>query len=271
METWEQLYIAVEDELKLSEEAAREYAMSRRPYPVLKQQKTSKSRVATNPMRTKSHMLQRIKEAIIPLYFNAVGFSVPSIKKKAGKRRRGAAAAEEQASTFEKATAEALLFNGSFMQSDVGFPASVTMVVKLVDLLGASYRIIKPAGAGVTPYVDCTLGHFALVCAVIRGVFEKLVGIKAMRRSGLAGGIYQEYKNEVSIADAFLPKHNRAEKGMLLVDGHLPGRALLGDEEEAPPSGDTDELDEELEEEELEEEDISMDDLDFGETAEGMA
>lgn len=66
-ETWEQLYITIEDELKLSEEEARAYAMSRRPYPVLKQQKTSKFRVATNLMQTKPHLLQRIKEAIIPL------------------------------------------------------------------------------------------------------------------------------------------------------------------------------------------------------------
>lgn len=60
------------------------------------------------------------------------------------------------------------------------------------------------------------------------------------------GGIFQEFKNEVAIADKFLPKHNVAEKGLRLVDGHQPGRACLEDEEEATPSlGAADELEEE--------------------------
>lgn len=65
-DTWEQLYIGIEDQLRLSEEAALAYAMSRRPYPMLKQKKTSKFR-ATNLIRTKPHLLQRIEDAMIPL------------------------------------------------------------------------------------------------------------------------------------------------------------------------------------------------------------
>lgn len=158
------------------------------------------------------------------------------------------------------------LADGNYMQSVQGFSASVKIVVRLVELLGASYRVIKPRGAGATPYVWCTLGHFALVCAVLRGVFAKIAGIKAVRRCGLAGGIFQEFKAGVAIADAFLPKHDRPENGMLLIDGHDPGRELLGDEDEhGGPSREEAEMDDE----ELEEEELSMDDLDMGESADG--
>lgn len=131
----------------------------------------------------------------------------------AGKRKREAAEAVEPVDPIDQPTADAWLKNYNYMQSDNGFPASVKMTVKLVELLGASYRIIQPTDAGATPYVEFTLGHFALVCPIIGGVFEKIAGLKSKRRCGLAGGIFQEFKNEVAIADKFFSQAQRGREG----------------------------------------------------------
>lgn len=109
-------------------------------------------------------------------------------EKKAGKRKREAAEAVERVDPIDQPTADAWLKNYNYMQSDNGFPASVKLTVRLVELLGASYRIIQPTDAGATPYVDFALCHFALVCPIIGGVFEKIAGLKAKRRCGLARG-----------------------------------------------------------------------------------
>lgn len=144
------------------------------------------------------------------------------------------------------------------MKSDKGFPASMKAVAKLLVLLGASYRVVVPKDVGATLYVDCTLGHFALVCAVIRSELETLAGRKAMRRCGLAGGIFQEFKNEAMIADEFLPKHENVLNGLRLVDGGHAGRATLRDQQEEKEKPADGEL--------LEEEELTLDDLDLGDS-----
>lgn len=108
-ETWEQMYMAIEDELNIGEEEAREYAWSWRAFPVQKQEATSTIRVATPLMRTKSHMLQRIKEADIPVYFEAIALPVTPTKKNTGKRKPAAQEAEEPAPKIYKPVADACL------------------------------------------------------------------------------------------------------------------------------------------------------------------
>lgn len=250
-DTWEQMHISIEDELSLEEKDAQEYAMSWRSFPSGKEEQTINVRVATPLMRIKSHMLQRVKEAVIPVYFQEIGLAVPPTKKKTtGKRKRAGQSAAEQVPAVGKETSDAWLKDGKYVKSAKGFSAIVKALIKLMLLLGVSYRVVTPSDLGADPHVECTLGHFALVSAIMRGVFEKLSGIKAKRRCGLAGGIFQEFKKEVGLVHDFLPMHDRVENKLRLVDGSKDGRANLGA---------TSESDEDMEE--LEEEELTLDDL----------
>lgn len=121
----------------------------------------------------------------------------------------------------------------------------------MIVFLGCSDHVVEPVGPGDVAYVNCTMGHFALVCAIIRAVLEKAAGIKPLRRSGLAGGIFAEISNEVRRVHEFLPKDNIPSNGLRLMDGADPRRAIL--EEEVIPDPETSEF--------LEEEGVDMDDF----------
>lgn len=57
VDTWEQINMEIEDEVRMDEKKSRDYALSWRAFPVAKQKSTNRVRVATPLMRAKSHML----------------------------------------------------------------------------------------------------------------------------------------------------------------------------------------------------------------------
>lgn len=178
----------------------------------------------------KSHLTQSYKEAIIPVYFEAIGLPAPLQNNKTGKRKRGGAAAEiKDEPAFSKELSDAWLKDLAYMKSAKGFLAILEALMKLLRVLGVSDRIVQPKDVGGAPYIDCTFGHFALVCAIIRAVFEKASGLKAKRRSGLAGGIFIEFSAEVRRCHEFLPADNLPHRGLRLLDGHDTERASLDD------------------------------------------
>lgn len=205
----------------------------------------------------KSHFTQSYKEAIISFYFEAIGLPAPPQNKKTGKRKRAGAAAEiKDEPAFSEELSNAWLKDLAYMKSAKGFLAILEALMKLLRVLGVSDRIVQPKDVGGAPYIDCTLGHFALVSAIIRAVFEKASGLKAKRRRGLAGGIFIEFSAEVSRCHEFLPADNLPHRGLRIVDGHDPERANIDDVVE-------------VESEVLEEEDLDMAALD-GDLADAM-
>lgn len=185
-----------------------------------------------------------MKEAVIPVYFEAIGLPVPPAKKKTGKRKRSAQADEEPEPVVDMAISDAWLKNEQYMKSAKGFATIVKALIKLMNLIGVSYGVVTPKDVGATPYVDCTLRHFALICAMICNVFEKISRVKALRRCGVAVGIFQKYKVEVGISQEFLPTHGKVENGLRLVDGAHAGRGNLGTS--SASDEELDELEEEL-------------------------
>lgn len=90
-DTMEQMHVAIEDELMLTEEEACEYAMSRKVYPGRKS-KTRTARVRTVLMRSRSHTLKGYKDVLISVHFEAIGAFTPSSGKRCGQRKRSASA-----------------------------------------------------------------------------------------------------------------------------------------------------------------------------------
>ncbi|KAK1859096.1 hypothetical protein I4F81_001694 [Pyropia yezoensis] len=221
------MHMAIEDELMISEEDARIYAMSRKVYPARKC-KTAPMRVWSLLMRSRSHTLQAYKEVIIPVYFEHIGVFGPAPRTKAGKRKRQSAAdLQTVADLMDKPTAEGWLLNNRYIESDEGYPAMVETVKQFMLKVGASKRVVTSKNVGVGEYVDCTVGHVSIVSAIIRGELEKAAGIKPQRRSGLAGGIYAEFAAEVPRLDDFLPMHDVPARGLRLVDGGDDDRGKL--------------------------------------------
>lgn len=143
-----------------------------------------------------------------------------------------------------------------------GNRGTLKALAKYMLLLGVSYRMVEHIDVGATLKFDYTLGNFALVCALIRVVFEKLVRVKAMRRCGLPGCIFQEFMDEVAIADGYVPKRADVQSGLRLVDGVDANRAKDMDEQVSGSMA--------AAAEELEEDDIEFDELDLGEFQEDM-
>ncbi|KAK1864216.1 hypothetical protein I4F81_006766 [Pyropia yezoensis] len=93
--------------------------------------------------------------------------------------------------------------------------------------VGASKRVVASKNVGGGEYVDCTVGHVSIVCAIILGELEKAAGIKPPRRNGLASGVYAEFAVEVPRQDDFLPMHDLPAGGLRLVDGGDEDRGKL--------------------------------------------
>lgn len=227
------MHVAIEDELMMSPEEAREYAMSRRVYPGRKS-KTVSMRVRSLLMRSRSHTVQAYKEVLIPVYFEEIGVFKAAPRTKAGKRKRATGASlQSVADVMDKPTADNWLADAAYMTSEQGFSAIVETLKQFMTVLGASARVVAGRNVGDNDYVDCTLGHFAIVCAIVRGELEKAAGVKPQRRTGLAGGIYAEFAAEVPLADEFLPMHDVAASGLRLVDGGDENRGKLDADESA--------------------------------------
>lgn len=250
-DTVDQMHKAIDEELMLNEEKAGAYAMSRKVYPGRKS-KTTTARVRTVLMRSRSHTLQWYKDVLIPVYFKAIGILKSSSGKRSQKRKRSAAADQLDlfAELLDKQTALKWLHDLDYMKSELGFPAIWKTLISFMELLGASNRVVEPGNVGGTPFVDCTLGHVALVGAIVRAVLEKSAGIKPARRTGLAGGIFTEFAAEVVRVHAYMPPHNLPYRGICLVDGADSRRAQLKVGED------------DMEEEYLEEEELNLAGLD---------
>ncbi|KAK1864241.1 hypothetical protein I4F81_006791 [Pyropia yezoensis] len=181
------MHMAIEDELVISEEDAQIYSMSRKIYPARK--------CHTAP---------------------------------AGKRKRQSAADwQTVADLMDKPTADNWLLNNSYIESDEGNPAMVETVEQFMLKVGASKRVVASKNVGGGEYVDCTVGHVSIVCAIILGELEKAAGIKPPRRNGLASGVYAEFAVEVPRQDDFLPMHDLPAGGLRLVDGGDEDRGKL--------------------------------------------
>lgn len=230
------MHMAIEDELMLNEEDARVYAMSRKVYPARKS-KTTSMRVRSLLMRSRSHTLQAYKETIIPVYFEHIGVFSPAPRSKNGKRRRQSGTdLQVVADLMDKATAEEWLNDLTYITSEEGYPAMLATLKQFMIMLGAETRVVASKNVGGGEYVDCTVGHVSIVCAIIRGELEKAAGIKPQRRTGLAGGIYTEFAAEVPRVDECLPMHDLPARGLRLVDGGDDDRGQLAKDEyvEAP-------------------------------------
>eukprot|EP00170_Pyropia_yezoensis_P001207 contig_5370_g1211 len=128
---------------------------------------------------------------------------------------------------MDKPTADNWLLNNSYIESDEGNPAMVETVEQFMLKVGASKRVVASKNVGGGEYVDCTVGHVSIVCAIILGELEKAAGIKPPRRNGLASGVYAEFAVEVPRQDDFLPMHDLPAGGLRLVDGGDEDRGKL--------------------------------------------
>lgn len=225
------MYVAIEDELMLGPEEAREYAMSRKLYPARKS-KATPMRVRSILMRSRSHTVQAYKEALIPTFFEEIGVFKSASRTKGSKRKRVPSASQQSVlDVMDKPTAEGWLKDCAYMTSEQGFRAIIETLKQFMVLVGAESRVVASPNVGGNEYVNCTVGHFSIVCAIVRGELEKAAGIKPQRRNGLSGGIFSEFSAEVARADDFLPMHDVPANGLRLVDGGDEARGKLDAEE----------------------------------------
>ncbi|KAK1862858.1 hypothetical protein I4F81_005425 [Pyropia yezoensis] len=160
----DQMNMAIEEELMLTEEEARAPALSRKVYPGRKS-KTTMARVRAVPMRSRSHTLQGYKEVLIQVHFEIPGIPMSTSSKRCGKRKRSASAdlLDQVASLLEKPTANKWLDNLAYQKSELGVSAIRKTIMRLMELVGASHRVVEPDNIEGTQYVDCTLAHAAIM------------------------------------------------------------------------------------------------------------
>lgn len=143
------------------------------------------------------------------------------------------AALQTVADFMDKPAAKCWLEKLAYMQSEQGFPAIVETLKHFMLMLGADDRVTASSTVRGADFVDCTVGHFSIVCAIVQEELEKAAGIKPQGRTGLSGGIYTEFSAEVPRADRFLPIHNAPARGLRLIDGGDEYRGQL-DADESP-------------------------------------
>ena len=119
--------------------------------------------------------------------------------------------------------------NNNFFQQPLGRKGVITGVAKGLKYLGAPNRIHHPVGAGGEIEVDMCYGHFLLGTQLISEVLTSIrdnvsdqPAIDSMR--------YKKYVAQAVRHDSFLPKHNKPDRGLILVDGHDPSRAVFEQE-----------------------------------------
>jgi len=119
--------------------------------------------------------------------------------------------------------------NNNFFQQPLGRKGVITGVANGLKYLGAPNRIHHPVGAGGEIEVDMCYGHFFLGTQLISEVLTSIrdnvsdqPAIDSMR--------YKKYVAQAVRHDAFLPKHNKPDRGLILVDGHDPSRAVFEQE-----------------------------------------
>lgn len=103
----------------------------------------------------------------------------------------------------------------------------------LLFLLGAGERVVQPTSAGDRKTINCTMGHVALVCSLVRVVLEVAAGLRPVR-GGVGEGIHDVWVEELSRVDNELPRNAAEHDGLRLVYGADLCRA------DVPEDGDDD-------------------------------
>jgi len=117
--------------------------------------------------------------------------------------------------------------NFLFSQSTIGRQGIIAGVAKGFKYLGAGHRVRPAVALGGEELTDMCLGHFSLGALVVH---EALVNIHAGVPHGSSGPDvyrYQSWVNMVIAHDGFLPKDNAADRGLIVVDGADPLRAVF--------------------------------------------
>jgi len=109
--------------------------------------------------------------------------------------------------------------------SDRGRVGVVAASKQIFTHLNARYRIQEPSKEVDVPVLHVTLGHYALVCTFVAEALETIIAGKST--GGPDGDRFKRYVAEVVSLDKFLPKHNRPQNGVAIVDGADPDRAVI--------------------------------------------
>jgi len=113
-----------------------------------------------------------------------------------------------------------------FYKQPGGLRAILAAATKGYKYLGALNRVHTAVGEGSDAVVELTCGYFVLCVKFIR---EELVSVQDQTpvKQGPDLNGYKDYVAEFLRLDGWLPKHGRAENGMLLCDGADPRRAVF--------------------------------------------
>jgi len=132
------------------------------------------------------------------------------------------------AATMLVATAQEWKIKRKYGQSDGGRVGVIAASKRMFKHLGARYRVKEPTTEGDVVVVHETLGHYALVCTMVAEALDTI--ITGSSSGGPDGDRFKRYVDEAVSLDSYLPKHNRPQNGLSIVDGADPNRAVFPDE-----------------------------------------
>jgi len=129
-------------------------------------------------------------------------------------------------SSMRPARATKWLELDAFYEQPGGRRAILAAATKGYKYLGALNRVHPAVGEGSDAVVELTCGYFVLCVKFIR---EELVSVQDQTpvKQGPELNGYKDYVAEFLRFDCSLPKHGRAENGMMLCDGADPRRAVF--------------------------------------------
>jgi len=110
-------------------------------------------------------------------------------------------------------------------QSEGGRVGVIAASKRMFKHLGARYRIKEPTKEGDVVVVHETLGHYALICTMVSEALDMV--ITGTSTGGPDGDRFKRYVDEAVSLDSYLPKHNRPNNGLAIVDGDDPNRAVF--------------------------------------------
>jgi len=135
--------------------------------------------------------------------------------------------------------------DGHFFVEPLGRKGIIAGVAKGFKYLGAPHRIHHPVGPGGEIVVDMCHGHFSLASLFVSEVLTSIRD-SLPDKTTIDATRYKNYVAQVVRHDLVLPKHSDADRGIILVDGKDPRRAVFEKEfmpsamveaDKAPPAG----------------------------------
>ena len=119
--------------------------------------------------------------------------------------------------------------NHNFSKAPLGRKGIIAGIAKGFKYVGVPIRVHHPFGVGGEVVVDMCFGHFALGVQLMDEVLTS-IKINVPDTPTIEVMRYKSYVRQAVLHDAFLPKIRTEDRGLILVDGNDPSRAVFEQE-----------------------------------------